>query len=173
MANNHRQFSFFNPTSGNLKFQEVIEEIFNYINEKPEKNYEIVVGCDSSSDERPAFPVALVILRKGEGGRFFLAKIKYRDSEKKKFYNFHQRILEEVVLSCELALAFRESLQEKINTSQIPLNYQFQYIHADVGQNGRTKDMIKEVVGLIKSNGFEAKIKPEAYAASIVADRFT
>jgi len=28
-------------------------------------------------------------------------------------------------------------------------------------------------VGLIKSNGFEAKIKPESYAASVVADRYT
>jgi len=33
--------------------------------------------------------------------------------------------------------------------------------------------MIKEVVGLIKGNGFEAKIKPEAYVASAVADRYT
>jgi len=33
--------------------------------------------------------------------------------------------------------------------------------------------MIKEIVGLIKGNGFEAKIKPEAYVASIVADRFS
>jgi len=33
--------------------------------------------------------------------------------------------------------------------------------------------MIKEVVNLIKGNGFEAKIKPESYAASTIADRFT
>ena len=57
--------------------------------------------------------------------------------------------------------------------SAVPLNYQFQYIHADIGVSGPTKDMIKEVVGLIKSNGFQAKIKPESFAASIVADRFS
>jgi len=169
----YQKLNFYNPTRGNLNFQQVIEEIFHYMKEKPEKVYEIVVGCDSSSEERPAFPVALVILRKGEGGRFFLTKIKYPNEEKRKFYNFHQRVLQEVFLSCELALAFKEAIATRLAKENILLDYQFQYIHADIGVSGPTKDMIKEVVGLIKSNGFEAKIKPEAFAASIVADRFT
>ncbi|RLC39311.1 MAG: hypothetical protein DRH33_03215 [Candidatus Nealsonbacteria bacterium] len=165
------QLSFYNPTLGKLSFNGVIEEIFNYMKKDPEKFYEIVVGCDSSSDERPAFPVVLVCLKKGQGGRFFLTKIQYHP-EKKKFYNLHQRILQEVFISCELALKFREAIKEKIKNSLLSLNYQFQYIHADIGVGGPTKDMIKEVVGLIKSNGFEAKIKPEAFAASVVADRY-
>ena len=53
------------------------------------------------------------------------------------------------------------------------LEYTFQYIHADVGQNGATKDMVKEVTGLIRGNGFLPKIKPEAFVASTVADRFS
>ena len=52
-------------------------------------------------------------------------------------------------------------------------NYQFRYIHADVGENGATKDMIKEVTGLIRGNGFEPKIKPYSFAASTVADRYS
>ena len=165
------KLSFYNPTCGDLKFTDVIEEVFNYIQEKNNRQYEITVGCDSSSDERPNFPVALVVLKKGRGGRFFLAKINY--SDKRKFYSFRERILEEVYLSCALALKFREALEAKVAQSGIKPSYEFQYIHADVGENGPTKDMIKEVVGLIKSNGFEAKIKPESYAASIVADRFS
>ncbi|HEX68148.1 MAG TPA: hypothetical protein ENG13_03675, partial [bacterium] len=54
-----------------------------------------------------------------------------------------------------------------------PFHYQFRYIHADIGGNGETKDMIKEVAGLIRGNGFEPKIKPESFAASIVADRYS
>jgi len=42
-----------------------------------------------------------------------------------------------------------------------------------VGGNGATKDMVREVTGLIKGNGFEPKIKPESFAASNVADRFS
>lgn len=162
---------FYNPTRGDLNFESVLKEIFLYIQEQPQNDYEVIVGCDSSSGEEPSFPIAIVILRKGGGGRFFLKKAKYH---KRKFYNLHQRILEEVLLSCRLALVLRDELEKgllKLNNQ--PLNYQFRYIHADVGENGATRDMIKEVVGLIKGNGFEAKIKPEAYVASVVADRFS
>ena len=161
---------FYNPTKGNLKVEETIKELFSYIFEKPEKFYDIIVGCDSSSGHDPHFPVAVVILRVGEGGRFFLKKIAYKG---RKFYNWKTRILEEVFLSCQLALYLRENFEKKIkNSKNENFNYQFRYIHADIGENGATRDMIKEVTGLIKGNGFEPKIKPEAYVASTVADRY-
>ena len=161
---------FFNPTKGNLKIEEVIDEISNYISEKPEKLYDIVVGCDSSSGEEPHFPLALVVLRKGEGGRFFLKKIRYHN---RRFYNWKERILEEVMLSCETALFLKENFENKIKNLMPPANYEFRYIHADVGENGQTRDMIREVTGLIRGNGFEPKIKPESFAASNVADRYS
>ena len=161
---------FYNPTRGNLTSTGVIDEMVNYISEKPEKFYDIIVGCDSSSDEFPNFPVAAVILRVGEGGRFFLKKIGYKN---RKFYNWKQRILEEVLLSCELALLLKENFEKKIKNPPNSFDYQFRYIHADIGENGATKDMIKEVIGLIRGNGFEPKIKPESFAASTVADRYS
>ena len=161
---------FYNPTRGDLPVEAVMEEMLNYIEAKPESFYDIVVGCDSSSEEQPNFPVALVILRKGEGGRFFLKKVKYKN---KKFYNLHQRILEEVLLSCQLALFLREKFEGRVRNLNKNLNFQFRYIHADVGENGPTRDMIKEVTGLIRGNGFEPKIKPEAFVASVVADRYS
>jgi len=163
--------NFYNPTKGNLTAEGVMEEMAGYIAEKPEKFYDVVVGCDSSSEEEPHFPVAVVILRVGEGGRFFLKEIKYSDS-KKKFSNWKIRVLEEVLLSCQLALFLRENFEKKLKKISFPLNYQFRYIHADIGENGQTRDMIKEVTGLIRGNGFEPKIKPEAYVASTVADRY-
>jgi len=161
---------FFNPSRGNLTADQVIDEVVDYMRQNPEKFYDVIVGCDSSSGENPDFPVAVVVLKKGEGGRFFLKKINYQN---KRFYNWHQRVLEEVLLSCDLALFLKEKLVNKINSSNLDLNYQCRYIHADVGENGQTRDMIKEVVGLIKGNGFEPKIKPEAYVASCVADRYS
>ena len=158
---------FYNPTRGNLKLNQVIDEILSYMKDNPEKFYDIIVGCDSSSGEEPNFPVVVVVLRKGEGGRFFIKKIKYNN---RKFYNWKERILEEVLLSCKLALFLRENVEQKIKTHSF--NYQFRYIHADVGENGLTRDMIKEVIGLIRGNGFEPRIKPESFAASNVADRY-
>ena len=164
---------FYNPTKGNLSVEAVIEEMIGYIEERPEKFYDIIVGCDSSSSDAPSFPIAVAILRVGEGGRFFLKKVTYPSSLNKKFTNWKNRVLEEVLLSCELALSLREEFKKKIKKLEDKdFEYQFRYIHADIGENGQTKDMIKELTGLIRGNGFEPKIKPESYVASVVADRY-
>jgi predicted RNase H-related nuclease YkuK (DUF458 family) len=162
--------SFFSPSKGDLTLEQVIKEIFGYMQELPENQYEIVVGCDSPSSDKPFFPIAIVVLRTGFGGRFFLKKMHYDDDFLKKMVFWKNRILQEVYLSCELALSLREELEKE---NKFGLKYQFEYIHADVGELGKTKEMVKEVVGLIKSNGFEPKIKPYSFAATVVADRYT
>jgi hypothetical protein len=161
---------FFSPSKGDLSLEQVIKEIFGYMQESPESQYEVVVGCDSPSSDKPFFPIAIVVLRTGFGGRFFLKKMHYDDNFLKRFVNWKNRILQEVYLSCELALSLREELEKE---NKLGLKYQFEYIHADVGERGKTKEMVKEVVGLIKSNGFEPKIKPYSFAATVVADRYT
>ncbi len=167
------QGQFHSPSKGNLEFTQVIKEIREYLSERPGFFYEIVVGCDSPSSDKPFFPIAIVVLRKGAGGRFFLKKMHYPDSYLKRFTNvptnWKQRILQEVYLSCEMALILREALEKQLPGA----NYQFAYIHADVGEHGKTREMVKEVTGLIKGHGFEPMIKPYSFAASVVADRYT
>ena len=46
-------------------------------------------------------------------------------------------------------------------------------IHVDIGQKGPTRELIAEVVGMIRGNGFNVKTKPDAFGASSVADRHT
>ncbi len=167
---NFKEGYFYNPTRGRLALNKVQDEILNYMSGNPGKFYDVIVGCDSSSGTEPHFPVVIVVLRVGEGGRFFIKKVRYSE---RKFYTWKQRVLEEVLLSCELALFLKENLKEAIEKLPENLNYQFRYIHADVGENGATRDMVKEITGLIRGNGFEPKIKPEAYVASTVADRYT
>lgn len=159
---------FYNPTKGSLTLDEVLQEMVAYMQEAPDKKYEVIVGCDSSATEDPTFPVVIVVLRKKAGGRFFLRRVHY---ESRPFPSRRQRILEEVLLSCQLALWLREHFG--VFALAHGVQYDFQYIHADIGENGITRDMIKEVTGLIRGNGFEPKIKPEAFAASTVADRFS
>ncbi|OHA71771.1 MAG: hypothetical protein A3A27_01345 [Candidatus Wildermuthbacteria bacterium RIFCSPLOWO2_01_FULL_47_18] len=164
------QGEFFNPTKGNMTLEGVMRELQNYMREKPHAVYELVVGCDSSSVEEPFFPVVVVLLRKGQGGRFFLKRIHYAQQ---KFYSRQQRILQEVFLSCQLALYLRETFTTRMKLESPEIDYTFEYIHADIGEKGPTKDMIKEVTGLIRGNGFEPKIKPESFAASTIADRYS
>ena len=76
--------NFYNPTKGNLSLIDVMEELISYMKEKPDRNYEMIVGCDSSATEDPTFPVVVVMLRRGEGGRFYLKRVHY--PLKKLFY---------------------------------------------------------------------------------------
>ncbi|MDZ4231935.1 MAG: ribonuclease H-like YkuK family protein [Candidatus Pacearchaeota archaeon] len=102
--------TFYNPTKGVMSFTKAIDEMVSYMREDPEKAYEVIVGCDSSATAEPTFPLVMVVLRRGEGGRFFLQRVRY--PEGRKFYNLHDRILQEVLLSCELALELRSVLQK-------------------------------------------------------------
>jgi predicted RNase H-related nuclease YkuK (DUF458 family) len=50
------------------------------------------------------------------------------------------------------------------------LHFEF---HIDVGTIGPTRELINEMVAMANSTGFEPKIKPESYAASCYANRYT
>jgi len=73
----------------------------------------------------------------------------------------------EAATSLETASKLAQDLAEKGHTE---LNLE---IHLDIGQNGQTKEMIRDIVGMITGSGFDAKIKPYSCGASTVADKYT
>ena len=46
-------------------------------------------------------------------------------------------------------------------------------VHSDIGNHGKTKELIQEVVSWINASGYAAQIKPESFGASKVADKYT
>jgi predicted RNase H-related nuclease YkuK (DUF458 family) len=82
-----------------------------------------------------------------------------------RMHTLRERIIKEVLISLDIA---KDVLAE---LKRFPLpEFDFE-IHIDVGENGPTKAMIQEVVGMVRANNFEPKTKPESYAASNIADR--
>ena len=158
--------SFISPTKGKMEFEEVVGDLINFVLEQPEEIYRIIVGTDSEGKEIPDFVSAIVILRKGKGGRYFWKKIKNR-----KKYTLRTRIYEETMLSLKLAMKLRECIEKKLEKIR-PRNYKNLEIHTDIGQVGETREMIKEIIGMVRGNGFEVKIKPEAFGATSVADHY-
>lgn len=157
---------FYSPTKGSMNLSEIGEEISDFIDQDPEKSYQVVVGTDSSAKIDPHFISVIIVYRVGRGGRYFWKKIK----SKEKYYTIRDRIYNEATLSIETAQRILGELRRLLEAGY-QMNYDFQ-IHIDVGNNGPTKQMIKEVVGMVQGNGFEAKIKPESYAASTIADKY-
>ena len=155
---------FTSPTMGQVSFQELFEHLVAYTNEYPDDNYKLIIGTDSHSflNESVIFVTAVVVHRIGKGGRFFYHKQKTRYME-----SLRQRIYYETFLSLEVATRLTEQLAQ---SNDCHLNVE---IHLDVGEKGETRDIIKEVVGMVIGSGYEARIKPYSYGATTVADRFT
>lgn len=159
---------FRNPTKGRLTWEKLGEEIRRFIISQPEENYQLIIGSDSrtrSIQGKKAIDVvtAVVIHRKGKGGRYFWSK--------KKILNVHslkEKLYRETIASLESAHKLMGILKEDLNG-----HYQALEIHIDVGERGPSREMIKELVGMVNGNGFKAKTKPSAYAASSVADKYT
>ena len=111
------------------------------------------------------FVTAIVIHRRGHGGRYFWKRTR---NFNKKIRVLRNKIYEETWLSLQLAEELVPQLKSKLNGEKYSLE-----IHIDVGNKGPTREMIKEVVGMVTGNGYTAKTKPESFGASVVADKHT
>lgn len=158
-----RSQPFFNPHLGEMTFEGVMASIVDEMRSSAKARYEILIGTDSSVTlDHVDFVSAIVLHRVGRGGRYFWARRRERH-----LGSLRQRIWREAWLSFELA-------QDVIGhmSARSLLRFDLE-IHVDIGENGRTKQMIDEVVGMIIANGFAVRIKPHAFAASSVADKHT
>jgi predicted RNase H-related nuclease YkuK (DUF458 family) len=152
-----------------LEVDAVVSAIISFMKEDPKRTYKIIIGTDSQGlgDKTADFVNAIVVHRVGRGGRYFWRRL----DEKTKFHTLRDRIIHEVMISLDAAHTLLAELKAQETIDLIP-QWEFE-IHADVGANGPTNALIQEVVGMIRANNFEAKTKPESYAASSVADRHT
>lgn len=154
--------TFISPTKGKLKFDQVFDDILEYINADVKSRYKLIVGTDSQLREEVCYVTAVIILREGKGGRFYY----YKEREKTKF-GLKQRIFYETSKSLSVAA----KLAEKFAAEGLP-DFDIE-IHLDVGEQGKTKEIVREVVGMVNGSGFGARIKPDSYGASKVADKYT
>ena len=153
---------FYSPAGKTYTYSQLLKETVAYVKAEPEFRYKIIICTDSKNNEITDFVSAIVVYRVGHGGRFFWRKINYQ----KRIKNLRERIYQEATLSLKLA---QEVLS---NLSKEDINFEFE-IHMDIGSNGETKEMLQEIIGMIRGSGFEIKTKPESYGASKVADRYT
>jgi len=157
---------FRSPTKGRMKLAKIAGEISDYINKDSQSEYRLIVGTDSNGSKKADFVTAIIVHQVGHGGRYFWKKT----NGGKIYHTLRDRIYQEVTLSLKTAQDILGQLESSLKPDGQPA-YDFQ-IHIDVGQNGPTREMIKEVVGMVRGNGFKAKIKPESYAASNIADKY-
>lgn len=174
---------FQSPSKGSMDLGSIVNDLINYRKEDTNAKYKVMVGTDSEVRSNGIeFVCVVAIHRITKGGRYFWLRI--WDDRK---LDMRSRIYHEATISLALAGALLEKELElhdiKIDMSQ-SINEVFKMldndvvfmndleIHVDIGPNGPTKEMIKEIVGMIRGSGYPVRIKPEAVVAANVADKY-
>ncbi len=155
---------YYSPSYGKVDLERLKKIISSYMAQDKKATYEIIVGSDSQKVKKDTydFVSALIIHRIGSGGIYFWKRVV---QERK--ISLKERIYQEATMSLETSENFVSFF--KLNGIS---KYNIQ-IHVDIGHNGETRDLITEVVGMIRGSGYDVKIKPYSYGASKVADRYT
>lgn len=157
------EMTFVSPSKGRMDFDQAFEDLIEYVQEQPDAQYKIIVGTDSQvTDGETCFVTALIVYRQGKGARYY-----YTREKESMGRSLRQRIYYETSRSLGVASRLAEKLAEN---GHADLNVE---IHLDVGEKGDTRDLIREVVGMVSGSGFDARIKPDSYGASTVADKYT
>lgn len=152
------------PTFGVLTLADVRQKVLEFIEKSPEYKYQLVIGTDSQPKNGTGcdFVTAIIVRRIGTGGIYFWKRI-----VEDKSLHLRTRIYKEATFSLSAAEEFLTAFKNDGITK-----YDVE-IHVDIGNLGKTREMIAEIVGMIRGNGFTVKTKPDSYGASKVADRHT
>ena len=163
---------FQSTTHGSVNLEDITSIIKLFLEDEPNAEYSLVIGTDSHEESNSDPKVkhinlvtAVLIHRKGFGGKYFWIR-----KDTPNIHSLREKIYAETFASLNFATLFVPLLKKTLNGHAVNYNLE---IHVDVGEHGDSRDMIKEVVGMVTGNGFVAKTKPEAYGASYVADKHT
>ena len=155
---------FMSPTHGKCDKVAMRKRIVSYLADQPNAQYRLVIGTDSQPKNGTVtdFVTALIVHRIGFGGIYFWKRI-----VETKQYVLKQRMYQEATYSLIAAEEFLTLFKNDGITK-----YDVE-IHVDIGLKGETREMIGEIVGMIRGSGFAVKTKPDSFGASKVADRYT
>lgn len=152
------------PTYGEVTNDQMIAIIEKYTSD-PSAQYSIRVGCDSQKFKTATkYVTVLTVVNVGHGGIYFY------NIEWLKNMELRNKIYQEVAKSLDLAQDVLEYVKNSDKDNLI-----FETIEVDIGKNGPTKELIKEIKGWIESS-FEgnAEIKGDGVViACAVANRIS
>lgn len=165
--------TFLSPTYGLRSFATMVQEVAVELRSYQGGKFFVSVGTDSEEMQGMVKFVSVVLVwRVGHGAHAYRTVTHGMLSPKMaKLAAMRSRILQEILLTGTLAQEVRTALRVALGNELLP----GVEVHADVGPNGGTSVMMREVIGMLRGYGFsehEIKVKPESYAASSVADHY-
>ncbi|WDV44419.1 ribonuclease H-like YkuK family protein [Clostridiaceae bacterium M8S5] len=165
---------FYNSSQRNMDLEAVFEHVINFIKKDCNSSYRLSIGSDSQvKNDHTVFVTAIVIHRIGTGAWGCVNKIiiPYAINDLK------EKLVLEANLTLQIVTEISNNYLEKLLSSVIyyldDSTYFYNEIHIDIGKKGKSKTMIKEIIKYFSGLGFETRIKPDSYAASSYANKYT
>jgi len=158
-----RETTYNSITYGKLSETEMFDKIAQLVQLYKDEDFVITVGTDSQTYSRTKVITVVCVHRVGKGGIFF-----YSSEHLKPINNLRVKIYNETMRSIELARKLTNFLFER------ELDFSL-FVHLDIGRSkqGKTAALISELMGWVIAEGFQPEIKPNSYAASVIADRLS
>lgn len=156
---------FRRENNSRVEIDEMFQQFQAFVRRKPEYDYKMIIGTDSKVFEtRIKYVTAITLQRIGNGA------IIYYHSRVNQLVELSNRIMNEVNYTIEMAnqVIIPKCLQKSF---LFPIE-----IHIDIGTRGKSGQFKNMALGYAKGCGFDEriiKIKPDAFGATNVADRYT
>lgn len=147
-----------------MTLEQVVDDLLTEVSLHPDDQYRLMIGSDSqpkANRQAVKFVSAIILHRVGKGARYYV----HRELVSH-MYSLRQRMFTEASYSLQLGGMLSEALRVRGRQWRMEL-------HLDIGNKGATKPLIREIVSWIQSSGYDARIKPDSFGASKVADRYT
>ena len=155
-------------TYGEVSIKEIVDIIEKKVNERPYSNFQVVVGTDSQNFDKTKIVLVIALLEETKGGIFF-----YEITRVKKITNLKNKLYKETQMSLDCATELMQAFEDKYDDTGFDYTQIHFSIHVDAGFKGDTREVIPEIVGWVKSCGYEVHIKPESFVASSIADKLS
>jgi predicted RNase H-related nuclease YkuK (DUF458 family) len=124
---------------------------------------EVTIASDSQQrGQHTEYVTVVTLIRPGKGGRVIFNReliVRVRD--------LRERLWKETWRSTELAMELTETPDIG---DRMPIDVHAIHIDANVDPKHKSSQYVEELVGLVIGQGFNAVVKPEAWAASHAAD---
>lgn len=172
MAMNRQRYNgnWISPTYGEMTIQDIPSYIRSYYERMKEYDtgIHITIGTDSQNFDYTKEVNVIAVICEGHGGIFF-----YKVNSRARISDVRTKLQMETGDSLEIAEQLISILETK-EYEDVFLNTEFS-IHIDAGYSdkGKTNELIPELIGWVTSMGYEAKVKPESYVASGIADKIS
>lgn len=155
------------PTLGEMSIHQIAEVIRDRVLQSSGE-YNLMIGTDSQNFDKTKMVLVIALHHVGHGGIFF-----YEIQHVNRITNIGQKLIYETTLSLDLASKLVEAL-ESLKAEGFDYSKHINIgIHVDAGENGPSKQVIPEIVGWIKACGYDAIVKPNSYAASSIANKYS